>query len=174
MIDIDPGLARAREKARAVACLSNLKQMGVAFEMYCSDYDETYPPVPNWKTNIQPYIRNTNINRCPSRPGLPWYYGQGYNIGCALPFVQGFATATWRRWCAERKILIMEWTVATWPRAVDCRLGGATSHWAVCRIHNRLNVLFGDGTRVYCRTVPQHDSTTSTLRGTGARARWRR
>jgi prepilin-type N-terminal cleavage/methylation domain-containing protein len=39
-----PVFAQAREKARATACLSNLKQTGTALIMYLQDYDETNPP----------------------------------------------------------------------------------------------------------------------------------
>lgn len=35
-----PVFAQAREKARATACISNQKQMGLALAMYRSDYDE--------------------------------------------------------------------------------------------------------------------------------------
>jgi prepilin-type N-terminal cleavage/methylation domain-containing protein len=38
-----PALAAAREKARRTSCLSNLHQMGVALESYCSDYNEYFP-----------------------------------------------------------------------------------------------------------------------------------
>src|SRR5438445_10640700 len=38
-----PVFARARESARRATCLSNLKQLGTAFQMYAQDYDETYP-----------------------------------------------------------------------------------------------------------------------------------
>lgn len=38
-----PVFAQAREKARATACLSNQKQMGLAIAMYRSDYDEINP-----------------------------------------------------------------------------------------------------------------------------------
>jgi prepilin-type N-terminal cleavage/methylation domain-containing protein/prepilin-type processing-associated H-X9-DG protein len=38
-----PVFAKAREKARQTACLSNTKQLGSAFLMYVQDYDETYP-----------------------------------------------------------------------------------------------------------------------------------
>jgi len=36
-----PVFAQAREKARMASCLSNLKQIGVATQMYAQDYDET-------------------------------------------------------------------------------------------------------------------------------------
>ena len=38
-----PVFARAREKARAASCMSNLKQLGLALEMYSADYDDLYP-----------------------------------------------------------------------------------------------------------------------------------
>jgi prepilin-type N-terminal cleavage/methylation domain-containing protein/prepilin-type processing-associated H-X9-DG protein len=38
-----PVFAQAREKARAIACLSNGRQIGTALAMYIQDYDETYP-----------------------------------------------------------------------------------------------------------------------------------
>jgi prepilin-type N-terminal cleavage/methylation domain-containing protein/prepilin-type processing-associated H-X9-DG protein len=38
-----PVFAQAREKARAIACLSNQKQIGLALLQYVQDYDETYP-----------------------------------------------------------------------------------------------------------------------------------
>ncbi len=38
-----PVFAQAREKARQTSCLSNLKQMGTAFMVYATDYDDTMP-----------------------------------------------------------------------------------------------------------------------------------
>src|SRR6266508_2773826 len=38
-----PVFAKAREKARQTSCISNLKQIGLAFLMYDQDYDETFP-----------------------------------------------------------------------------------------------------------------------------------
>ncbi len=39
-----PVFARARENARRTSCVSNVKQIGLAWMMYVQDYDETYPP----------------------------------------------------------------------------------------------------------------------------------
>ncbi len=38
-----PVFAQAREKARAISCLSNMRQIGTALTMYLQDYDEQYP-----------------------------------------------------------------------------------------------------------------------------------
>ncbi len=38
-----PVFAQARAKARATVCLSNQKQIGLGFQMYAQDYDETMP-----------------------------------------------------------------------------------------------------------------------------------
>src|SRR5438034_6317671 len=40
-----PVFAQAREKARAITCLSNCKQIGLASMMYLQDYDETVLPL---------------------------------------------------------------------------------------------------------------------------------
>lgn len=74
-----PVFAQAREKARAISCLSNLKQAGTAYAMYTQDYDETTPlqqsnaPIANggggWYFLIQPYVKNWNLMLCPDRDG---------------------------------------------------------------------------------------------------------
>jgi prepilin-type N-terminal cleavage/methylation domain-containing protein/prepilin-type processing-associated H-X9-DG protein len=38
-----PALKKAREQSRQIACLSNLRQLGAAFVMYCNDNHGTYP-----------------------------------------------------------------------------------------------------------------------------------
>ncbi|NLG14493.1 MAG: DUF1559 domain-containing protein [Lentisphaerae bacterium] len=47
-----PALSKAREKARAISCVSNLKQIGLAHMMYADSNDETLPP--NYVTNAWP------------------------------------------------------------------------------------------------------------------------
>lgn len=38
-----PVFAQARERARQISCLNNLKQLGTGISMYVQDYDEVYP-----------------------------------------------------------------------------------------------------------------------------------
>jgi prepilin-type N-terminal cleavage/methylation domain-containing protein len=100
-----PVFAQAREKARGISCISNLKQLGTATMMYVQDYDETYPQAAGysatlgWTTNyihpippdqfsqpdvwrqsyfnaIQPYVKNYGVYTCPS--STTSYPGAGY------------------------------------------------------------------------------------------------
>lgn len=83
-----PVFARAREAARKTTCSSNLKQIGLGFAMYRSDYDQ-FMPLGNDPTNgscpqvfnrtgwegsvsshIHPYIKNAGVWSCPSDPRL--------------------------------------------------------------------------------------------------------
>src|SRR4051794_31556005 len=75
-----PVFAQAREKARAISCLSNMKQLGLGLYQYSQDYDEqliknyyAFPADPvngwgsngqvfyNWRHAAQPYIKNVGI-----------------------------------------------------------------------------------------------------------------
>ncbi len=69
-----PVFARARERARHTSCLSNLRQIGLAFRMYTSDYDERLLPAQLagdsanycWTTIVMPYMHNEQVLVCPS------------------------------------------------------------------------------------------------------------
>jgi len=68
-----PVFARAREKARQTSCLANLKQIGLAVQMYADDWDETLPYYQRpfgatWYGDLQPYMKNRGITVCPSKP----------------------------------------------------------------------------------------------------------
>lgn len=92
-----PVFAQARAKARQTSCLSNLKQIGIGLMMYTQDYDETLPgndvsngyaagynrnlgwnepynptvvaTLRNWARDVQPYVKNFGIYKCPdARP----------------------------------------------------------------------------------------------------------
>lgn len=56
-----PALAKARENARRAVCMSNMKQLGLAFMMYLQDYDGQFP----WAFPPSPATYNQG----------PWWYG---------------------------------------------------------------------------------------------------
>ena len=79
-----PVFAQARDKARSIACLSNMKQVGTAMQMYVQDYDErlffrsttnvdltrihaatTGNPL-KWWNMLMPYVKNNQLYKCPS------------------------------------------------------------------------------------------------------------
>lgn len=74
-----PVFAQAREKARAITCISNMKQLGLGMSQYQQDYDEYVLPVrmgwsspdttegpQTWDRLVQPYIKNYGVLTCPS------------------------------------------------------------------------------------------------------------
>jgi prepilin-type N-terminal cleavage/methylation domain-containing protein/prepilin-type processing-associated H-X9-DG protein len=74
-----PVFARAREKARQAACVSNLKQIGLGMQMYMQDYDEKhmYVLTPCWGgdtveariphfVRLNPYVKNWQLYACPT------------------------------------------------------------------------------------------------------------
>ena len=73
-----PVFARARENARRASCQSNVKQILLGVIQYTQDYDEKYPPaytyvpvspypvVDTWYTSTYPYVKSTQIYKCPS------------------------------------------------------------------------------------------------------------
>ena len=70
-----PVFAKAREKARQTSCLSNLKQIALAAQMYEQDYDEIFPLDTNWPQPayqfllpdvLNPYVKNYQVWICPS------------------------------------------------------------------------------------------------------------
>jgi prepilin-type N-terminal cleavage/methylation domain-containing protein/prepilin-type processing-associated H-X9-DG protein len=159
-----PVFAQAREKARATTCISNMKQMGLAFLMYTSDWNETFPPLSQWKTRLNPYMKSQALFKCPSRPQLPWYYGHGYNLGCWNPFVAGFPERPEAAIANPAdKILAVEWDRCNaGPPCGPPGLfhGGATCFWSVCRIHNDgSNVLFGDAHVRWLKPEQFHSTT---------------
>ncbi|MCE5237309.1 DUF1559 domain-containing protein [bacterium] len=86
-----PVFARAREKARQTACVSNIKQLGMACAMYTQDYDELMPTEDydinsngdgnevgidaSWRGVIMPYCKNAQLFQCPSYRPSPGTYG---------------------------------------------------------------------------------------------------
>ena len=74
-----PALARAKEKGRQIACLSNLRQFGVAQKVYSDDFNDQYPhrggapgpagglPIPRWPQQMyDAYGHNLRLLLCPT------------------------------------------------------------------------------------------------------------
>ncbi|MDD5699076.1 MAG: prepilin-type N-terminal cleavage/methylation domain-containing protein [Victivallaceae bacterium] len=82
-----PALNKARDKGRAISCLNNLKQCGMAFIQYANAWDSYFPPVHGgnygtpdrgelseflveWHVYLQPYGLKTSHLRCAADPAV--------------------------------------------------------------------------------------------------------
>jgi prepilin-type N-terminal cleavage/methylation domain-containing protein/prepilin-type processing-associated H-X9-DG protein len=87
-----PVFGRARESARRTSCVSNTKQIGLAFIQYYQDYDEQFPMAKNvvaganthWaNSSLQPYLKSRQILRCPNDNSPQWDSLSGTTNGVA-------------------------------------------------------------------------------------------
>ena len=103
-----PVFARARESARKTVCLSNVKNIALAIQMYLSDYNDAFPPSEHraevtdfyntyggadcccrpwaqnpylrWPVILEEYVRNRDVWRCPSSR-----FANSYMINPCIP-----------------------------------------------------------------------------------------
>jgi len=102
-----PAFAQAREKARQAQCVSNERQLGLAFLQYVQDYDETFPAGAvgelsglegdAWAGPVNAYAQNADVFRCPDdngqttpvvEAGKPYVLvpvSYGYNMNIVMP-----------------------------------------------------------------------------------------
>jgi len=88
-----PVFAKAREKARQSSCSNNLKQLGLAFQQYASDWDERLPSSVNdtdtalsgagmaasaWDQQISQYVKSDGVYKCPSNSYKKYSVHQTY------------------------------------------------------------------------------------------------
>lgn len=83
-----PALSQARERARTVSCINNLRQLGLAFAMYTNDNNEYFPQTHDgigWPAQFirGGYTSSYDLHRCPSFSadwtGVNSHYGYNSN-----------------------------------------------------------------------------------------------
>jgi prepilin-type N-terminal cleavage/methylation domain-containing protein len=92
-----PALGRAKETGRSIACNNNLRQLGMAAQMYAGDNQDTLPPrqsVSRWPDRFYDlYGRNLRILLCPSEVTTTPATGSATNLADAAPrsyFINGW------------------------------------------------------------------------------------
>jgi prepilin-type N-terminal cleavage/methylation domain-containing protein len=104
-----PVFSQVREKARQTTCLSNQRQIGIAFMAYAQDYDEMLPPsnyapnpaLPNWvwQQFVDPYIKGN----------FPGNVAASQNQRISI-----FVCPSW-----DRSLSTLGADTSTWPQWVD-------------------------------------------------------
>ncbi len=90
-----PVFAQARAQARYTACLSNLRQIGMATQMYLQDYDQTY--FYNLGPRFTPsVIADTMPHGDPSDPS-----SNRWDVGPILPVLDPYIKNRNLWWCAS-------------------------------------------------------------------------
>jgi prepilin-type processing-associated H-X9-DG protein len=61
-----PALNSARERGKCIACVSNLKQLGLAVTLYADDYGDYLPQAATqdglgWQDRLVPYLKNMGV-----------------------------------------------------------------------------------------------------------------
>ena len=161
-----PVFAQARSKARQAGCLSNMKQLGLAWVMYAQDYDETSPnpgflgriwvkDFGNKPTRtddmyfqdlIRPYAKNEDFAYCPSvgKDYLWLWKGGGFKSTLRVN-----GTSYWYNWFYWNGAPLAKVNkVADSPITIDMPYG---ADYPTLPHNNGIDVAYADGHAKYVR-----------------------
>jgi prepilin-type processing-associated H-X9-DG protein len=113
-----PVFAQAREKARAITCISNMKELGLATLMYTQDYDE-HTPFGEWSNGtgwqgwysgwaglIYPYVKSAGVYVCPDDPNPYDLYSYAMNNNFEEPDNGGSDGQSIASWAAPASTIM--------------------------------------------------------------------
>jgi prepilin-type N-terminal cleavage/methylation domain-containing protein/prepilin-type processing-associated H-X9-DG protein len=95
-----PALGKAKEQGITIYCVNNLRQLGLAMQIYGDDSNDRLPvsyaniTTPgtgafgaSWAYDLVPYYQNTNLLRCPALSGRYHQSGYSYFMGSYAFFI---------------------------------------------------------------------------------------
>ncbi len=134
-----PALFKVREMARAAKCISNLRQIYIALELYANDYNGLYPYAAGtidwnatdltdgtygWMQQLFPYSKNKGIYKCPSNEKCRGKYS--YFLGTRAAYA---ATGFSKRASVNRKRIRYP---SAFVLAGDTAPGGTSPFYIYC------------------------------------------
>jgi prepilin-type N-terminal cleavage/methylation domain-containing protein/prepilin-type processing-associated H-X9-DG protein len=180
---LTPVFAQARLSARATLCLSNLRQLALAWTLYAHDYDERacpsyyfapeevawdfrFPATGPAPGLLGAYTRTGELNRCPSFRGEAWnrpHTGYGYNAtyvggdllrGTPAAALSGIAHPSGTAIFADAAF-------GSPPMAHNFLRAPSDPLFVAGKVHfrhlGRANVAYADGRAAAARTIHHHD-----------------
>jgi prepilin-type N-terminal cleavage/methylation domain-containing protein/prepilin-type processing-associated H-X9-DG protein len=164
-----PALGKAKEKGVTIYCVNNLREVGLAMQMYGDDSNDRLPTStadittttqgaftnwPAWTVALQPYYQNTNILRCPALSGQYKQSGWSYFMGSVAFSVLASDPSKYNPASVNMRSIT---TASFYPLSGDCNYPAApinadlnnnqvdTLFGMPSPIHNnRVNILFAD------------------------------
>jgi prepilin-type processing-associated H-X9-DG protein len=75
-----PALAKAKQKAQAINCVNNAKQIGMGVIFYASANNDQLPPKASWCDSIQTTVGSPKAFICPATPGSRCGFAYNSNL----------------------------------------------------------------------------------------------
>jgi hypothetical protein len=70
-----PALAKAKQKANHIRCISNLRQLNLGLMMYANDNNDRFPAGTNWCDALKPFVKDEKTYVCAAgKPGQRSHY----------------------------------------------------------------------------------------------------
>jgi prepilin-type N-terminal cleavage/methylation domain-containing protein len=92
-----PVFVQAKHSAKRVACLSNLKQIGLANELYVTDYDDRMPWIPDEWLQLTPTVNAGGKQYAVTGSFMPLWHPYIKNVDIYhSPAVEFYGTGDWR------------------------------------------------------------------------------
>ncbi len=144
-----PALSKAREKARGISCINNLKQIGLVALIYADDNDGTFPACPSgatcyyfnpWSLLMCNNYLQKNVAACPSDQSYRDFYDWNNTMagGPKQYYDHGKITYSWERMAGfkgdgdwfYRAIMISNISNASNKPLVMCYSPSSTKKWS--------------------------------------------
>jgi prepilin-type N-terminal cleavage/methylation domain-containing protein/prepilin-type processing-associated H-X9-DG protein len=161
-----PVFAQAREKARAIACLSQSKELALAVMQYAQDYDEKVcggidgyggRDIPGgeggsgWAGQVLPYVKSTGVFRCPSDPTSTAWHNSSFALNSNLSLgIPDWATAAWPIPCQGSDSIGLAQMNSPAKTVILCEVSGSLGY----NIESELNPVLLNNGGTYCGGSP--------------------
>jgi prepilin-type N-terminal cleavage/methylation domain-containing protein/prepilin-type processing-associated H-X9-DG protein len=164
-----PALNKARDKAKAISCLSNLKQISLGFHLYADDYDSYLPPHSAFSFGIDSYIGGAyqgnypKVWICSANPRRDYTNGLQVSYSCNAKAIGygylGWGTPYRLTALIPFKILVADGNPSSsWVYAAAHLVEGGSEQYVGYRHDGGANSLFSDG---HCKWIGRNEMNFS-------------